>query len=160
MLLDLTQGVPRIDASACTTSMAVRVRAVGDDRSAIWWTGERDPFVYGHPLEPTQVHEEGNGQKILDYLLKSLDLPGPCSYRFVSAIPAADRPWVKPSFMVILQPPGGSIARVLVDHSKHQFLLDLPEYKPDSVVLPPPPTEIRPPPIMGIQTVWERLLRD
>jgi len=142
--------------------MAVRVRVVGStDRPAIWYTGEREAGPhYGHFLHPTEVYEEGNDQRILDYLLRSLDLPGPCSYRFVTSIPATDRPWTRVSFMVVLQPPGTSIARALVAHDKNQFLLDLPEYKPDSVVLPPPPTEIRLPPILGVQTIWERLIRD
>jgi hypothetical protein len=142
--------------------MAVRVRVIGDDRSAIWYTGEREAMIlgYGHFLDHSEVYEEGKDQRILDYALRTLDLPGPCSYRFVTFIPATDRPWTRISFMVVLQPPGTSIAKALVSRDKNQFLLDLPEYKPDSIALPPPPTEIRPLPILGIQTIWERLIRE
>jgi hypothetical protein len=138
--------------------MVVRLRAIGNTDSAISYTGEGSGGpTYGHLLSPGKVYLEGNDQRIEDYLLKPIEKQESRVYNFASAIPAQDRPWNTTPFQVILRLAKNAIPGVLVNRL---FLLELPEYEPASNELPPPPTAaLRIPDIVGVPTIWDRLIR-
>lgn len=177
MLLDLTRHVPLVDPQVCRTSAVVRVRAVEENhKTAMWIAGNHKDVAEGNThwlfhLEPSAIHAEGQNQRILDFLLvpqvrtRSISAGSETrnhvsSFRVASALPRADRPWDYQTFWIILDPGDqklGALPRLMVDHPKHSFLIELSNYTMDSTTLPPPPNKQEQ---QERQTVWDRLMDD
>lgn len=167
VLLDLTTHVPLVDPLVCRTSAVVRVRAVEEDhRTALWYAGPHTDYEKGSgsslwlvQLEPSAIHEEGRNQRILDFLLAPPTVRGRISsFRVASALPRPDRPWDYQTFWIILDTGyQGLGAKLMVDHPKHSFLIELSDYTVDSTVLPSPPNKQEQ---QVSQTFWDHLMND
>ncbi len=169
MLLDLTTHVPLVDPLVCRTSAVVRVRSIEEThQTALWCAGLHTDVLKGDTrwltrLEASAIHEEGGNQRILDFLLvpqaTQMEQGRITSFRVASALPRVDRPWDYQTFWIIVGSGHQGVgARLMLDHPKHSFLIEMSGYSVDSTVLPPPPNK-RQEQQEG-QTFWERLMDD
>ena len=175
MLLDLTKHVPLVDPVVCRTSAVVRVRAVEENhKTALWYYGNHNEAMdpanarWMVHLEPSQTYEEGGNQRILDYLMtpplarRQEDTREGIvhSFRVATALPRADRPWDYQTFWIILHSGSQALGiqpRLMVDHPKHRFIIELVDYEQDSIALPPFRNMIE---RRDVQTFWDRLIQD
>jgi hypothetical protein len=81
------------------------------------------------------------------------------SFRVASALPRVDRPWDYQTFWIIVDSGHQGVgAKLMVDHPKHSFLIELSNYSVYSTVLPPPPSKQQE--RQEGQTFWDRLMDD